>query len=327
VRRRVAAAVVAVLLAVVPPLAAEPVEIRTRTISRFDSGERPSRVGFLGGLVLSGPRGFGGFSGLLADGDRLLAIGDVGTWLSARLIVEGDRPVGLADAALSRRRDRDGTLIDAKRRGDAEAIVARDGAVLVLVESGVELLSYPANGLAIDEDATPTAVALPPAALAGGRRNGVEAMLDTPSGLVVFAEGKERTGDTIPAWRVTGKPATFAVARNGPWSITDAALLPGGDAILLERRWEGGFEVGMRLRRLGRDALATARGVVDGPVLLEADFSAEIDNMEGLAAEVRDGRIVLTAMSDDNLSWMQRTLLLRFAVTDPLPRPKPALAG
>ncbi len=319
---RLAAALAAVLFTL--PAVAEPVTLRTREITRFDRPDPTSRLTFLGGLVLSGPRGFGGFSGLLVDGDRLLAAGDVGTWLTARMVSEGAWLTGLEDARLVPRRDGDGVPITTKRRGDAEALVREDGAVLVLLEGAVEVWRYPAAGVAIDEAATPEAVPVPAEARRGGRRQGVEALLPTSRGLVVFAEGNERTGDAVPAWRLGG--GGFSVARNGPWSITDAAPLPGGDAILLERRWEGGLKVGMRVRRLGRDALAGS-GLADGPVLLETDLSAEIDNMEALAAEVRDGRIVLTAMSDDNLSWLQRTLLLRFAVTDPLPRRKPAVAG
>lgn len=324
--KRRGAALLAAALLVALPAAAEPVELGTRGIDRFDRSDAWNRVAFLGGLVLSGPRGFGGFSGLLVEGDRLLAVSDVGRWLSARMVFDGERLTGFADARFTHRRDVDGTLVTSKRRGDAEALLREDGAVLVLVEGVVEVLRYPADGIAVDEAATPAAVRVPEDVKRAGRRHGVEALLPTRGGIVIFGEGNQRTGDTVPAWRIGGGGRGFDVARRGPWSVTDAAPLPGGDAILLERRFEGGLEIGMRLRRLGRDALP-GTGTVDGPVLLEADFSAQIDNMEALAAEVTDGHIVLTVMSDDNLSWLQRTLLLRFAVTDPLPRRKPAVAG
>jgi hypothetical protein len=55
--------------------------------------------------------------------------------------------------------------------------------------------------------------------------------------------------------------------------------------------------------------------VVDGPVLFEADLSCEIDNMEGLAVhQMADGAIVLTFVSDDNFSPLQRTELLQFTL-------------
>jgi hypothetical protein len=58
--------------------------------------------------------------------------------------------------------------------------------------------------------------------------------------------------------------------------------------------------------------------VVDGLVLIEADLGDEIDNMEGLNVHrTADGEIVLTLISDDNFSPVQRTLLLQFTLADP----------
>ncbi len=55
--------------------------------------------------------------------------------------------------------------------------------------------------------------------------------------------------------------------------------------------------------------------VVDGPVLFEADLRYEIDNMEGLAVhQTPSGEIVLTMISDDNFSAVQRTELLQFTL-------------
>jgi hypothetical protein len=57
---------------------------------------------------------------------------------------------------------------------------------------------------------------------------------------------------------------------------------------------------------------------VDGPALFEADMSYHIDNMEGLSVHrAPDGALVLTLISDDNFSMIQRTLLLQFALAEP----------
>ncbi|HSD92174.1 MAG TPA: hypothetical protein VLB11_04020, partial [Methyloceanibacter sp.] len=59
-------------------------------------------------------------------------------------------------------------------------------------------------------------------------------------------------------------------------------------------------------------------------VLLEADDSLNIDNMEAIAAHrTSSGETVLTVMSDDNFNPLQRTLILQFA----LPEMKPVVAG
>ena len=53
--------------------------------------------------------------------------------------------------------------------------------------------------------------------------------------------------------------------------------------------------------------------VVDGPVLVEADMAYQIDNMEALDVWTRsDGRLIVSLMSDDNHSLLQRNLYLEF---------------
>jgi len=57
--------------------------------------------------------------------------------------------------------------------------------------------------------------------------------------------------------------------------------------------------------------------VVDGPTIFDADLGYEIDNMEGLDVHrTNDGEIVLTMVSDDNFSLLQRTLLLQFTLVE-----------
>ena len=59
-------------------------------------------------------------------------------------------------------------------------------------------------------------------------------------------------------------------------------------------------------------------------MLLDADDSLNIDNMEAIAAHrAASGETVLTLMSDDNFSPFQRTLIMQFT----LPETKPVLAG
>ena len=58
--------------------------------------------------------------------------------------------------------------------------------------------------------------------------------------------------------------------------------------------------------------------VLDGTTIFDADLGNEIDNLEGLDAHVTpDGETVLTMISDDNFSLLQRTLLLQFTLLDP----------
>ncbi|TIU05107.1 MAG: hypothetical protein E5W40_21725, partial [Mesorhizobium sp.] len=55
--------------------------------------------------------------------------------------------------------------------------------------------------------------------------------------------------------------------------------------------------------------------VADGPVLMEADMAYQIDNMEGLDVWTRDdGALMVSLISDDNHSMLQRNLYLEFVL-------------
>jgi hypothetical protein len=87
--------------------------------------------------------------------------------------------------------------------------------------------------------------------------------------------------------------------------------------VVIERRfrWLEGLRI--RLRLLPADVIK-AGATASGEVLLEADTSQEIDNLEGLAvSETAAGETILTLISDDNFNrFLQRTVLLQFALTD-----------
>jgi len=56
---------------------------------------------------------------------------------------------------------------------------------------------------------------------------------------------------------------------------------------------------------------------MDCASIFDADLSHEIDNMEGIDAHVTpEGDTVLTMISDDNFSMIQRTLLLQFTLVE-----------
>ena len=67
----------------------------------------------------------------------------------------------------------------------------------------------------------------------------------------------------------------------------------------------------MRIRRIAGATLKPG-AMLDGAYLIEADLGQEIDNMEGLSVHLDKGRTILTLISDDNFSFLQRTVLLEF---------------
>jgi hypothetical protein len=132
--------------------------------------------------------------------------------------------------------------------------------------------------------------------------------------IAISERGLDKAGN-IKGFLIGGAmPGSFAVKRSADYDISDAALLPPGDLLLLERKFSWSSGLGIRLRRI---ALAdiTAGALVDGAILFEADLGYEIDNMEGRSVH-RDaaGSSVLTLISDDNFSIIQRTLLLQFGL-------------
>jgi hypothetical protein len=110
---------------------------------------------------------------------------------------------------------------------------------------------------------------------------------------------------------------TFAVKRSDDFDISDAALVPAGDLLILERKFGWSTGLYIRIRRIALSDIAPG-ALVDGRVLFEADLGQEIDNMEGLSVHrSAHGETVLTLISDDNFSALQRTLLLQFTLAEP----------
>ena len=86
---------------------------------------------------------------------------------------------------------------------------------------------------------------------------------------------------------------------------------------MLERKFSLLEGVGIRIRRIPGASIARD-AVIDGPTIFDVDLGYEVDNMEGIDVHVTpDGETVLTMVSDDNFSMIQRTLLLQFTLVDP----------
>jgi len=166
-------------------------------------------------------------------------------------------------------------------------------------------------------------VAMPPAAKRLPFNKGLEALVFVPKGmplagtLIAMSErGLDGQGNLI-AFLVGGpSPGQFSVRRTNNFDISDAVLLPSGDLLVLERKFSWVAGVGIRIRRIPLTSLVSG-ALVDGPSIFEADLGQEIDNMEGIDAHVTaEGDTVLTMVSDDNFSLLQRTLLLQFTLVE-----------
>jgi hypothetical protein len=302
------------------------IEVKARPIASFDTRDH-SRVRFgaleyRSGLVLTSPfPGFGGLSGLRLDakGERFIAISDHGSWFTGRIVYRGREMTGLDDVEAAPLLGPDGRPITARGWYDSESIALDGPFVYVGLERVNQLLRFDfSKGFT---RARGEVMPLPPAARRLPHNKGLEALVMVPKGLplagtliAISERGLDINGNLI-AFLVGGaSPGQFSVRRTDSYDVSDAVLLPSGELLVLERKFSWLAGVGIRIRRIALASLAPG-ALVDGPAIFEADLAHEIDNMEGIDAHVTpEGDTVLTMVSDDNFSMIQRTLLLQFTL-------------
>jgi hypothetical protein len=315
--------------------AAAPVAIavKARPIASFDMRDhthlRFGSLQFRSGLVLtSSYPGFGGLSGLRLDtkGERFISFSDKGTWFTGRIAYQGNEMTGLADVEAAPMLGPDGKPLTARGWYDSESI-AIDGAqiensqIYIGLERVNQVLRFDfSKGFTRSRGEV---VTMPPAVKKLPYNKGLEALLFVPKAmplagtLIAFSERGLDANGNLEAFLVGGPtPGEFSVRRTKKFDISDATLLPSGDILLLERKFSLVEGLNVRIRRVALKSL-TPGALVDGPVIFEADLGDEVDNMEGIDSFVTpDGDTVLTMVSDDNFSLIQRTLILQFTLVD-----------
>lgn len=302
--------------------------LTAKPIAYFSRSE-PDRVRFgslefLGGLVLeSKEEEFGGISGIaMLDeaSNEFLAVTDRARWIRGKLVIEGRRLTGLTNAAIAPMLDGTGAPLHTGASYDTESIALGEiGQVYVGIERVHRVVRFDFGKQGFG--ARSGNVAVPRSIKSLPRNQGIEGLIyvpkDRPLGgaLLAFSEKGLDGAENFRGFILGGAaPGEFSVRRIGEFNIVDAALIPGGDVVILERYFSllGGLAMRMRLIRL---ADIKPGATLDGPVLIEAGGGYQIDNMEGIAAHrTADGETILTVVSDDNFTWLQRTLLLRFAL-------------
>jgi hypothetical protein len=309
------------------------VEVNARAIPNFEPRDRSrTRFGSLqyrSGLVLTSPyRGFGGLSGIRLDakGERFLAISDQGGWFTGSIRYSSGKMVGLDDVEAAPMLNAEGRPITEKRLWYDTESLARDGSfVYVGLERVNQIMrfDFSKGGTRARGEVIPT----PPAVRKLPANKGLEAMVVVPKGkdqnmplagtLIAFSErGLDADGNLV-AFLIGGpSPGQFSVRRTEKFDISDATLLPSGELLVLERKFSWFTGINIRIRSIPLKSIAP-NALVDGPALFAADLGHEVDNMEGIDAHVTaEGETVLTLVSDDNFSLLQRTLLLQFTLVE-----------
>ncbi|MCK1640188.1 esterase-like activity of phytase family protein [Bradyrhizobium sp. 157] len=303
------------------------IEVNARPLPSFDTRDR-SRVRFgeleyRSGLILTSRfRGFGGLSGLRLDakGERFIAVSDKGGWFTGRIVYKGREMTGLDDVEASPVLGHDGKPITSRGWYDTEAIALDGSLVYVGLERVNQILRFDfAKGFT---RAHGELIQLPLGVRKLPNNKGIEALVVVPKGLplagtlIAISERALDAQGNITAFLIGRTLGLFSIRRSDNFDISDAVLLPSGGLLLLERKfsWLGG--VGIRIRRVALASIAPG-ALIDGPAIFEADLGSEIDNLEGIDAHVTpEGETVLTLVSDDNFSMIQRNLLLQFALVE-----------
>jgi len=308
------------------------IEVDARPIPSFDTRDRSHlRFGSLhyrSGLILTSKyKEFGGLSGLRLDakGEGFVAISDRGNWFTGRISYSGQAMTGLHDVEAAPILGADGRPITARGWYDSESIAVDGPIVYVGLERVHQILKFDfgRDGVRARGEVIPQ----PPGMRKLPSNGSLESLVVGRKGmalagtLIAISERGLDPAGNILAWLIGGKgfdkaPATFAVRRTDSYDISDAVQLPTGDLLLLERKFSLLGGAGIRIRRIALASIAPG-ATVDGPSIFDADLGYEIDNFEGIEAHVtEEGDTVLTLVSDDNFSMLQRTLLLQFTLVE-----------
>src|SRR3984957_7701493 len=302
------------------------IEVKAHPLPSFDTRDRShvrfGKLEYRSGLILTSPfPGFGGLSGLRLDakGERFISFSDKGNWFTGRIVYSGCAMVGLDEVEAAPMLGPDGRPITARGWFDSESIALDGSLVYIGLERVNQVLRFDfSKGFTRSRGEV---VSMPAAVKKLPYNKGLEALVFVPKGqplagtLIALSErGLDGDGNLI-AFLVGGPtPGQFSVRRTEKFDISDATLLPSGDILLLERKFSLVEGLHVRIRRIALKSLSPG-ALVDGPVIFEADLGNEVDNMEGIDAFVTpEGETVLTMVSDDNFSMIQRTLLLQFTL-------------
>lgn len=305
------------------------IDIRSRVIPYFHvtkpNLKRFGKLEFLGGIeIFSGDDNFGGYSGFRFNKNRtdFIAVSDIGFWLTGTLRRENGLLAGIKNTGLAPIRDTNGHVVLGKESSDAEALEIIGNQVYVAFERdhrvGVFDLDQPNFIL---EKSRILKINFAKLNLRGNK--GLETIASAPPGspldgqLVMVTERSLNKERDIRAFIFgDGKLQEFSIARTNQFDITDGKFLPNGDLILLERRFTVATGAAMRLRRF-KSAAIKQDARLTGEILMLADTAHQIDNMEGLDITRNEkGDTILTLISDDNHSILQRTLLLEFKLVE-----------
>jgi hypothetical protein len=302
------------------------IEVDATSITSFDNRDplqtRFGDLEFRGGLALTSRNpAFGGISGIHVeqDGSHFIAITDRGSWLRGRIVYSDGKPAAVADAEMAPILGPDGRPLVARGWYDTESLTEREGMLYIGIERVEQIVrfDYRRDGL----QARGQPIAVPPDFKTFAYNKSLECLAAIPEGslfagqLIAVTEHSLDSAGNLRSFMLGSDQVTrFSTRRTDDFDVSDCTILPPGDLLLLERRFSPARGISMRIRRVPLASIKTD-ALVDGRPMIEADLGYQIDNMEGIAVHrTARGETIITLISDDNFSFIQRNLLLQFAV-------------
>jgi len=303
------------------------IAIQATPIASFDTRDsaktRFGQLEFRGGLVLtSNDQAFGGISALHVepDGAHFLSVTDKGSWLRGRIVYRDGHPSGIADAEMAPMLGPDGRPLAARGWYDTESLAqGNDGLFYVGIERVEKIVRFDYRRDGLRARAQP--IAVPDDFKTFTFNKSLECLTAPPKGaplagsLIAITERSLDAAGNHRSYVIKGGQFTrFTVMRSDDFDVSDCAILPPADILLLERRYSPLRGVAIRIRKLHLSDIKEG-ALIDGPALFYADLGYQIDNMEGIGVHRNaQGETILTLVSDDNFSAIQRNLLLQFAL-------------
>lgn len=305
-----------------------PAKIYATKITALHFGSSQTKFGeleFLGGLEMrSGNPLFGANSAirLRPDHRHFVSVLDTGHWLTGAIDRDADGLLsGVSEANITPMMDYEGRTAEGKGAMDAEGVALRGNTVLVSYERNHRVDVYPDPGFETSRPEGTIPILMQRSELEGNQS--LEALMIGPPGsplagaaVLVTERSLDKDGNMLAAILEGPLKGRFSVHHSDGFDTSDGVFLPGGDLLLLERRFDFAHGIGMRLLRID-GATIKPGAVVDGRVIFEANADDQIDNMEGIDAfRADDGTIHLIMVSDDNHSILQRNLMLEFRLRE-----------
>lgn len=285
-----------------------PIPLDATAPARRDVG----RLRFLGGWALASADGrFGGLSGLHVENGEVLAVSDAGMVIRFALpgAGQGAAAVPVQFAPLI-----EGPGPHQRRSSrDSEAMLVDGGRLWIAYEGHNMVWRYDRASLRALSAARPGPMRRWPG------NSGPEAMVRLADGrFLLLSEGRDDgqpyseavlfAGDAA----VPGTPAARLRYRRPPgYRVTDAALLPDGRVLILNRRlaWLR-FSAKLAVADVSRLA---AGGMIAPEEVATLEAPLAIDNYEGLAVTREAGRTIVWLVTDDDfMRIFRRTLLMKF---------------